>query len=317
MSNQRVSYQGLQGSYSYEACKSIDPEKETIGYKTFQSAVSAVLNESSDIAVLPVENTTAGRVMEVHNLLPDSGLYIVGEYLLPIHHHLMIPRDAFRGVAPSSLSKEELIKWKNSSLTDEEYKEVCNSIFEIQSHPQALAQCRKFIQNNFPKAVPIPAFDTAGAARDISKNKNCRVAAIASEKAADIYNMIILKKNVEDIESNTTRFLMLSKKNNVEKDITGKAITTILFDTKHIPGSLLQALKVFQDHNIDLTKLETYMSGPAKPNPSFYVDVGASIYEEKMKKALVEFQKNTENYRILGCYNADIKRGVNNGFLSV
>jgi len=317
MSVSRVSYQGLQGSYSHQACKDIFPDRETIGYKSFQSAVTAVLEDSCDMAVLPVENTAAGRVMEVHNLLPDSGLHIVGEYLLPIHHNLMVPKNAFRADVPADVKKDDIAAWKNSPLTPEEKSKAFDAIVEVQSHPQALAQCRKYIQKKLAKAVPLPKFDTAGAARDISQNKDCRVAAIGSSAAADTYNMIILDENIEDISTNTTRFLVFSKKENTEKEVNQKAITTILFDTKHVPGSLLKALQVFQDHHIDLTKLETYMSGPAKPNPSFYVDVGASMFDENMKKALGEFEKHTELFRILGCYNADEKRGASNGFLAV
>ncbi|AEP09920.1 prephenate dehydratase family protein [Micavibrio aeruginosavorus ARL-13] len=313
----RVSYQGIKGSFSYRACSEYFPDGYYQGYRGFQDALSAVENGDVDFAMIPVENSTSGRVMEVYNLLPESGLFIVGEHMVPIHHCLMIPRKAFRGAPPENMTTKDIVAWKESDLSAEEVAVALSSIREVRSHPQALSQCRKFMADNLPRASAKEYYDTAGAARAIANFMSPDIAAIASEDAADLYNMTILQKNIEDVDMNTTRFLVLAREPLAAGALSGPAISSILFETAHKPGALFRVLNVFERHNIDMTKLETYMAGPARPNPTFYVDVGANMADPAMKPVLDEFAGHTAAMRIMGCYPASDLRGHGNPFLPV
>lgn len=311
----KVGYLGIPGSYSHQACLNCFPNGTYRGLKKFRDILEYVDSGEVDVAIIPLENSTAGRVGEIYNLIPTIDLNIIGEYLLPIHHALMVPFGAFRGKLPHEMEEEEAIKWKNAPLSDEEKQKALSAITEVQSHPQALMQCAGYIDENLPKARTADAFDTATAARDLAKRKDAKIAAIASTHAADIYNMLVLDQDIEDDTNNMTRFLILAREPLREKEITKPAITTILFQTAHKPGSLLEALECFSRHDINLTKLETYMTSQTKPLPRFYVDVGGSVWDKNMKAALKEFRKCTASYNILGCYPASPDRAKENSFL--
>lgn len=314
----KISYQGLPGSYSHQACEECYPDMQYNPYRSFYDAIMSVHEGTSDLAVLPVENSAAGRVMEVYNLLPEANLHIIREHLVLINHCLMVPKKVFRATLPQDIQKDDVAAWKNSPLNEEERQKAFSDIKEIHSHPQGIAQCRKYIKSKFPKAITRDIFDTAASARDISMRTDCDVAAIASKRAAEIYNMAILDQNIQDISTNTTRFLVFSKEAKKPEDLSAPYLTTLLFETGHEPGSLIRALQVFNDNKIDMTKLETYMSGPTNPNPRFYVDIAAGMHEDRMKKAYKAFDQLTENINVLGSYQASQKRGEkNNGFLKI
>lgn len=316
--NLRIGYQGVRGSYSHEASINVFPESQTRGYKSFVEAFKATEAKQVDYAVIPVENSSAGRVMEVYNILPDSQLSIVGEYLLPIHHCLMIPRKAFRGVPPHGMvGQDQIIAWKQSPLTEQERENAFKDIKQVQSHPQALNQCLRYLAQKIPNAIKKDGGDTAGSAREIVTRQDCEIAAIASKNAAEIYDLEILEENIEDIQDNTTRFLVLSRAPLSGEALQAATMTTILFETGHQPGALLNALQVFKDHDVTLTKLETYMSGAVRENPTFYVDVGAGVQDERMEKALKSFEKVVKSIHIMGSYPASKTRGKSNGFLPV
>ena len=286
------------------------------GYRSFYSAIQAVHLGEADYAMIPVENSTAGRVMEVYNLLPESDLHIVGEYLLPINHRLMIPFKSFRGAPPrGTMTTEEIIAWKKEPLTDQEKSLAMTSIREVRSHPQALEQCRKFIKANLPNATIRSVNDTAISIRDIASSTDRSVAAIASRSAGEIYHSIILAEDIEDIKNNTTRFLILAKEPVDKNEIGDKSITTLLFETSHEPGSLYKMLRVFEENGVSLTKLETYMSGAARPNPAFYIDVGTNLLAPDKKQVLDALKDHTRNLQVLGVYNASDKRGDGSSFL--
>lgn len=312
-----ISYQGNTQSYSYTAATDYFPGASLRSYRTFMAAVQAVKEGDADAAVIPVENSTAGRVTEVYNILPESGLSIMGEYLLPIKHSLMVPMRAFRSVPPAGLEGDALLAWKNSPLSEDEKQKAMAGIKEVHSHPQALAQCRKYLHAKLPKADPVEVGDTAGAARDLTLRETADIAAIASRRAADFYHMAVLDDDIADVSDNMTRFLILSKTPREAGAVAGPALTTILFETQHKPGALLGVLQVFQKHGIDLTKLETYMSTATRPNPTFYVDVAANLNAPNMKAAMDEFTEHAQNITVMGCYPASPLRGQGNNFLPV
>ncbi len=297
----KVAYQGLIGSYSYEAAINFFPDSDYVSFQSFDRATEAVQSGDAQYVILPVENTSAGRVMEVHSILSESELHIVGEYLLPVNHCLFVSKAA--------ISKD------SSNLDKEDLEEILNKIVYVKSHPQALAQCKGFIKEFLPKAVAYPTYDTAGAVREVSSEKSEKYAAIGSHLNQETYNVVKLIDNIQDVKNNVTRFLILAKQP-LDVSLIGKdAITTIKFETNHAPGSLVDALKIFQRHKIDLIKLETFMSGENKQIPCFYVDILASLHSQTMSDALNEFGQVVDKYSILGSYPIDPKRGDNNGFL--
>lgn len=311
----RIGYQGVKGSYSYRACAQYFPGGNYRGFRTFFDAVQAVNDGTVDYAMIPVENSTAGRVMEVYNLLPESNLHIIGEYMLPIHHCLLIPRRAFRGAPEEGMSVDDIVAWKESPLSAQEMAAAFGEVREVHSHPQALAQCARFLQKKLPLAAAKSLDDTAGAARGIINRTNAEIAAIASKEAAEIYDMEVLAENIEDVPDNTTRFLILAREALPPESVAAPALTTLLFEIRHEPGSLFRALRVFEKHGINMTKLETYMSGRGGRHPAFYVDIGVNLLAPRWKTALDEFKQETETLRVMGAYPASPDRG--SSFLAV
>lgn len=313
----KIAYLGIQGSYSHQASIECFPDADYRGQKKFGDAFGAVQKGEVDYAMIPVENSSAGRVAEVYNLLPSVGLHIIGEYLLPIHHCFVVSARAFRGRLPHDMDTAQVLEWKKSPLTEAEKASAIAAVQEVRSHPQALMQCAGFLEKHVPKALTEAEFDTATAARAISAREDCRVAAIASRHAASIYGVSIVADNIEDDQHNMTRFLIFGREALKPESIKGPALTTLLFQTNHQPGALLGALKAFADNNVNLTKLETYMVSQERPDPTFYVDVGASLASRDMQKALAAFAQHTRNHRVLGCYPASADRGKRNSFLPV
>lgn len=313
----KISYLGIPGSYSHQACEDVFPGASYRGYKGFSAAINVVREGEVDCALIPVENSTAGRIAEVYNILPTLNLHIVGEYLLPIRHCLAVSLRPFRGLVPDSVPEEDILTWKKSPLTAAEIARAFADIREVQSHPQALMQCEGFIRKHFPGAETVAVADTATAARELSNRRDRTVAAIASRRSADIYNLFVLAENIEDDPGNMTRFLTFAREPLSAASIKGPAITSIVFQTGHQPGSLLTALGAFADAGVNLTKLETYMLNQRTPQPTFYVDAGAALTDPRMKQALEKLGSACAQYTILGCYPASPDRGKSNGFLPV
>ena len=314
----KISYLGIPGSYSHQACMEYFPGGHYNGLKNFNNVLKAVAQgDDVDYAIIPVENSSAGRVTEVYNLLPSIGLHIIDEYLLPIHHCLVVPKASFRGRLPREMDTAEALQWKNSPISEKEKAQAFTLIKEVRSHPQALMQCAGFIEKTLPQANTTTDFDTATAAHFISSRVDCNIAAISSEHAASIYDLLVLAKNIEDDPNNMTRFLIMSREPVDLSTVKGPGLTTILFQTGHKPGALLSALKAFADNKVNLTKLETYMVSQELPYPTFYVDVGALLSSPNMQSAMNEFIPHTSNYRILGSYPASPDRGKRNSFLPV
>ncbi len=270
---QRISFQGLSGAYSDLACRTVMPALEPLPCASFEEAFQAVHDDRADLAMIPIENSVAGRVADIHFILPDGGLHIVGEHFQPIRHCLL-------GLPGATL----------------------DGLREVHSHVQALGQCRSTLQAL--DVTPVPAADTAGAAKMIAERGDPSVAAIASALAAEIYGLDILRPDLQDREDNTTRFLILSKKPMDADPKDGPLITTFVFRVRNIPGALYKALGGFATNGTNMTKLESYMLGGQFNATRFYVDVEGHPEERSLRLAMEELGFFARDVRILGVYPA-------------
>lgn len=267
----RIAFQGERGAYSEMAIMLKFPTSTAIPLKTFYDVFETVKNHRNGIAVVPIENSIEGSVSETYDLLLQDKIYVSGEIFQRINHCLIVNKG---------------------------YKNIIN----VYSHPQALGQCRNYIQRN--KLEPIPAFDTAGAVKFIKENKMMSSAAIASRRAAEIYDMEILDEGIEDKKNNFTRFFVISQQL-VEKP-SGKDRTSIIFALEHKPGSLYQVLKEFSRKSINLTRIE---SRPTKETPweyYFYVDFDGHYNDEKVRLTLNRIKIQTKFFKLLGSYQKGI-----------
>ncbi|WP_455475961.1 prephenate dehydratase [Bartonella sp. B17] len=271
----KISFQGEYGANSHIACSNMFPDMEAVPSATFEDALNLVESEQADLAMIPIENTLAGRVADIHHLLPQSSLYIIGEYFLPIHFQLI--------VLPSVTYGE---------------------IETVHSHVHALAQCRKIIQNNNWK--PVVSADTAGAAKFIKKSAKRSQAALAPLLAAEIYGLDVLEKNVEDSPHNITRFVILSRsQQHVPKPQNGeKIITSLLFRVRNVPAALYKAMGGFATNGINMTKLESYQIGGNFNATQFFVDIEGHPEDPMMQLALEELSFFSAEFRIIGIYPA-------------
>ena len=268
-----ISFQGIEGANSHLACKKLFPKAKVISCETFEEVFDSVRTNKSNIGLIPVENSVAGRVAEIHSLMHKTPLKIVGEYFMKVELHLL-------GVKKIKI----------------------NQIKNVRSHIHALSQCRKFIKKN--KAKMIVTADTALAAKEVSEENNPRESAIASKLAGKIYNLRILKKNVEDSFQNITRFLLLQKKQIKVHPSKGKILTSLIFAVNNVPAALHKALGCFAINNVNMTKLESYVDETFK-QAEFYVDIEGDTKDFNVASALKEIKEYTRYVKILGTYYAD------------
>ena len=273
----KVLFQGSKGSYSHLACTEVFPHLKATGCTTFNDVFHAIDSDPSAVALLPVENSIAGRVAEVHQLLVHNNLYIIKEHYQPVEHYLLIH--------PESSIEE---------------------ITTVKSHTQALYQCQSFLKKKQWKQIAVS--DTALAAQEVGERQQRDCAAIASTAAADIYNLTIAEKNIADTNNNITRFIALYKEC-VLPPIDTPSITSIIFQAQNKPSSLYHALGVFAEQSINLTRLE----GIVLPNDhfnqaQFYIDIEGHTQSQTLQNALKKLKNFSENIRILGCYPADTFR---------
>jgi prephenate dehydratase len=273
MATKKIVFQGEPGANSHLACREAYPGHEPTPCPTFEDCFAAVSNGEADLGMIPVENSVAGRVADIHHLMPTAKLHIVAEWFLPIRNQLMAP--------------------KGASL---------NTIKSVESHLMALGQCRGIIREL--KLKPIVAADTAGSAREVAESKDVARAAIASRLAADIYGLDILKENVEDESHSTTRFLVLSKEKKWAKPGNGKVITTFVFRVRNVPAALYKALGGFATNGVNMTKLESYMIGGNFFATQFYADVEGHPDDRALVFALEELAFFSKELTILGVYPA-------------
>ncbi|WP_024849206.1 MULTISPECIES: prephenate dehydratase [unclassified Aminobacter] len=271
----RISFQGEPGANSDTACRDMFPDMEPLPCPSFEDAFNAVETGKADLAMIPIENTLAGRVADIHYLLPESRLFIVDEYFLPIHFQLMV----LPGV------KKEGIK-------------------SVHSHIHALGQCRKVIRKNRWK--PVVSGDTAGAARIVAEEGDRSQAALAPRLAASLYGLDIIEENVEDAENNVTRFVVLSKEKRwaPRTDPSELMMTTFVFRVHNIPAALYKALGGFATNSVNMTKLESYQLGGKFYSTQFYADIEGHPDDKNVAQALKELAFFSKEVRILGVYKA-------------
>ena len=269
----RVAFQGEKGAYSHLACLEVFPGVEAKACSTFEEAFQLVKDDSEYKIVIPIENSLAGRVADIHYLIPKYKLQIHAEHFQKVNHNLL----GIRG----------------SKIKD---------IKTVRSHAQALGQAQKFISDN--KLVPIISADTAGSAKFISEKNDKSEGAIASTLAAKIYNLEILKSNVEDESGNVTRFFIMGKDANHPEITEKKYITSCIFKLKSIPAALYKALGGFATNGVNLCKLESFSVKNTFDQVNFYIDIEGHIDGPSLKKALEELGFHTQKLDVLGVYEA-------------
>jgi prephenate dehydratase len=273
-----IAFQGEPGAYSDLACRQVFPDWTTLPCGGFEDAFAAVRDGQAALGMIPIENSVAGRVADIHHLMPESGLYIIGEHFEPVHHHLL----ALPGA-------------------------TLDQIKVVRSHVHALGQCRKFIREHGLQAIV--RADTAGSAAEIKALGIPSIAAIASELAGQIHGLISLAQNIEDAAHNTTRFMIMSRE--AKRAPRGApTVTTFVFNVRNVPAALYKALGGFATNGINMTKLESYMVGGAFTATQFYADVEAHPDDRPLKLALEELAFFSTEVRILGVYPANPQRSA-------
>ncbi len=275
--NNNIAFQGQLGAYSEMACKDFMPEMKTLPCETFEDAFESVIQGAAKYAMIPIENSRAGRVADIHNLLRDSSLHIVDEYFYRVNHQLL-------GLEGAKI--EELIS-------------VC-------SHVQALSQCRNFI--NKKGLNPIIMGDTAGSAAFVIKNNDNKIAAIASSLAGEIHGLKVLSNDIQDSKNNITRFVVLSKESSDPDPNDGLILTSCIFTLRNIPAALYKALGGFATNRVNIVKLESYMLDDSFTSAQFYIDIHGHPASKPVQLALEELGFFSKEVRILGVYKGAIDR---------
>lgn len=268
-----IAFQGEAGANSHIACREAFPDMMSLPCDTFEDVFAAVSEGRARLGMIAIENSLAGRVADVHHLIPGSGLYIVGEHFLPVRH--------------------QLLGLKGTKIED---------IKTVHSHVHALGQCRRVIRELGLKAVV--AADTAGAARQIAEEGDPSRAAIASSLAASIYDLDILRPNIEDAEHNTTRFIVMANEPNDADPEDEPVITSFIFRVRNVPAALYKALGGFATNGVNMTKLESYQLEGTFNASQFYADIEGHPSSRHVRLALEELEFFTSELRILGVYKA-------------
>ena len=269
----KVAFQGEKGAYSHLACLEIFPNIEPLPCPTFEEAFQLAKDDPEYKIIIPIENSLAGRVADIHYLIPKYKLQIHAEHFQKVTHNLL-------GIKDSKI----------------------NDIKTVRSHAQALGQSQKFITDN--KLIPIISADTAGSARFVSEKNNKSEGAIASDLAAKIYNLDILKSGVEDESGNVTRFFVMGKNSKHPELKSKKYITSCIFKLKSIPAALYKALGGFATNGVNLCKLESFSVKNTFDQVNFYIDIEGHIEDASLQKALEELGFHTQKLDILGVYEA-------------
>jgi len=273
----KIAFQGELGAYSQIACREFAGEFEPMACATFEEAIDAVENGAAARAMLPVENSIAGRVSDIHHLLPESDLSIIGEYFLPIRHQLL---------------------GKNGVRLED--------IKTVRSHAMALGQCRKFC--NRYNLMPEIAGDTAGAARLLSQSADAHYGVIASRLAAETYDLEIICEDIEDAGHNTTRFLEMSKEPVDVAVDEGRVVTSFVFQVRNIPAALYKAMGGFATNGVNMTKLESYQLDGSFMATRFYADIEGHPDNDNVRLAMEELGFFSSSVKVLGVYKSARKR---------
>ncbi len=268
-----IAFQGARGSYSDLACRTAYPAMETLPCATFEEAFAAVREARAELAMIPIDNSVAGRVADIHHLLPESGLHIVGEHFQRIVHHLLAPP----GAAIAGLKA-------------------------VHSHIHALPQCRRVIAELGLK--PVVHADTAGAAADVAARGDPSEAAIASELAGKIYGLESLRADIADQPNNTTRFVVMSREPVDPDPASGPIVTSLVFRVRSVPAALYKALGGFATNGINITKLESYIVDHSFTVAQFYAEIDGHPDQRPVRLALEELGFFSREVRILGVFPA-------------
>jgi prephenate dehydratase len=265
-----IAFQGVPGAYSHLACRHAFPGMEPLACQTFEDAFASVREGRARFAMIPIDNSVAGRVADVHHLMPYSGLHIISEHFERINHHLLaVPGATIEGLKT------------------------------VRSHVHALGQCRNLIRQLGVTAVV--GYDTAGCAAEVAEKGDPTVAAIASELAAEAYGLVSLQANIEDAEHNTTRFVVMAR-DCVEPNPNQPCVTTFVFRVRNRPAALYKAMGGFATNGLNITKLESYLVGGEFVAAQFYVDVEGHPAQRPLRLALEELDFFSHEVRILGVY---------------
>ncbi len=274
--NKVIAFQGAPGAYSDLACRGVRPELKTLPCHTFEDTLAAVHEGRAELAMIPIDNSVAGRVADIHHLLPDSNLHIIGEYFQRVDHHLL----AIPGA-------------KIEDLT------------HVHSHSHALPQCRKVIREL--GLEPVVYADTAAGAKMISENHDQTQAAIASELAGKIYGLESLRANIEDAEHNTTRFLIMSQETDFPVLDDNDWVTSFVFKVRNVPAALYKAMGGFATNGVNMTKLESYMVDGNFYAVQFYAEIEGHLDEKSVQWAMEELNFFTSWVKIMGVFRQEQK----------
>ncbi|MFP4126219.1 MAG: prephenate dehydratase [Alphaproteobacteria bacterium] len=267
----RVAFQGTAGAYSHLACRETFPDVEAVSCPSFEDAFAAVREHSCDLAMIPIENSVAGRVADIHTLMPQGNLHIVAETFLRVNHQLVAPRGT-----------------------------TLERLTHVHSHEQALGQCRRYLRRR--GLAPVVHADTAGAAQMVARERVQGHGAIASILAAEIYDLAVLASDIEDAEHNTTRFVVLAAEPWLPP-ADGPCVTTFVFRVRNVPAALYKALGGFATNGVNMTKLESYVEADFN-QARFYADVIGHPKETPLANALEELGFFSDELRVLGTYPA-------------
>ena len=273
----RIAYQGEPGANSHIACRDTFPAMEPVACKTFEDVLALVERKEADLAMIPVENTIAGRVGDIHHLLPGTSLHMIGEHFMPIRFQLM----ALRGTGLKDVKKAH-------------------------SHIMALGQCRRFLREHGIQAVI--AADTAGAARIVAEQGDPSVAAIAPELAAEVYGLDILARDIEDAAHNTTRFVIMGLDSDVPERGEGEWVTAFVFRVRNVPSALYKAMGGFATNGVNMTKLESYQIDGSFTATQFYAEIEGHPDERRVQLALEELGFFSTSLKIMGVFPANEAR---------
>jgi len=273
MATNTIAYQGAPGANSDLACRLVHPEMTPLPCTNFEDAFAAVHDGKARLAMIPVENSVAGRVADIHHLLPNGGLHIIGEHYQRVVHCLVAPRGA--------------------SLA---------TLKQVHSHVQALGQCRGYLRRN--GLTPVTHADTAGAAADVAKLGDITQGAIASRLAAETYGLAVLAEGIEDAQHNTTRFIIMARDAVVPPPGSGPVVTSFVFRVRSVPAALYKALGGFATNGVNLTKLESYLVNGRFTAAQFYCEVEGHPEDRPLRLALEELGFFAREVKILGVYPA-------------
>jgi prephenate dehydratase len=277
-----IAFQGAPGAYSDLACRTAYPTMTTLACASFEEAFAAVREGRARLGMIPIENSLAGRVADIHHLMPDSSLHIVAEHFQRVEHQLLAPKGA-----------------------------TAKTLKRVHSHVQALSQCRKAIREL--GLQPVVHADTAGAAADVAKSGDPAEAAIASSLAGEIYGLATVKSGIEDADHNTTRFVVLAKEPIDPDPAEGPVVTSFVFRVRSVPAALYKALGGFATNGINITKLESYILDGAFTVAQFYADIEGHPDQRPVRLALEELGFFSREVKILGVYPASSFRKLPNG----